>query len=109
MFRNMGDCQTRQSNVAVPPSESEAVETLSSMITSSASSSTSSLSVFHEDILLGILSFVADTPFEMVGGGMLRRDGCYHFVVIAFLIIFRSIYALYHHQQHANPHTATPH
>ena len=56
----MGDCQTRQSNhdvEEVPRSEGEVVAT------------PSSLSIFHEDILLAILSFVADTPFEMIDGG----------------------------------------
>lgn len=34
----------------------------------SASPSTSLLSIFHEDVLLSILSFVADAPFEVRGG-----------------------------------------
>lgn len=57
----MGDCQTRQSHhdvEEVPRSEGEMVAT-----------PPLSLSLFHEDILLAILSFVADTPFEMIDGG----------------------------------------
>mmetsp|Transcript_22700 Transcript_22700/g.38795 ORF Transcript_22700/g.38795 Transcript_22700/m.38795 type:complete len:410 (-) Transcript_22700:59-1288(-) len=61
----MGDCQTRQSNI--PPS-SEAAVTNTDIMNSSSPSVPSSLSIFHEDILLAILSFVADTPFETVGG-----------------------------------------
>lgn len=59
----MGDCQTRQSHndvEEVPRSEGEVIAT------------PSSLNIFHqvhEDILLAILSFVADTPFEMIDGG----------------------------------------
>lgn len=34
----------------------------------SASPSASLLSIFHEDVLLSILSFVADAPFEVRGG-----------------------------------------
>lgn len=62
----MGDCQTRQSNI-IPPS-SEAAVTHTDIMNSSSPSVPSSLSIFHEDILLAILSFVADTPFETVGG-----------------------------------------
>ena len=61
----MGDCQTRQSNI---PSSSEAAVTNTDIMNSSSPSVPSSLSIFHEDILLAILSFVADTPFETVGG-----------------------------------------
>lgn len=61
----MGDCQTRQSNI--PPS-SEAAVINTDIMNSSSPSVPSSLSIFHEDILLAILSFVADTPFETVGG-----------------------------------------
>jgi len=57
---NMGDCQTRQSDeIIISSSSGEATTDITVP---------SSLSIFHEDILLSILSFVADTPFEMVGG-----------------------------------------
>ena len=60
----MGDCQTRQPDY---PSSEVAVEITDSMNLCSPNTP-SSLSIFHEDILLAILSFVADTPFEIVGG-----------------------------------------
>eukprot|EP00986_Skeletonema_menzelii_P002021 scaffold555_cov158-Skeletonema_menzelii.AAC.18 len=60
----MGDCQTRQPD---NPSSEVAVEITDSMNLCSPTTP-SSLSIFHEDILLAILSFVADTPFEIVGG-----------------------------------------
>jgi hypothetical protein len=66
----MGDCQTRQSEI--PPSEGEVdigVTSNTDNMNSCSPSLPSSLSIFHEDILLAILSFVADTPFEMVNGG----------------------------------------
>ena len=61
----MGDCQTRQSNI---PQSSGAAVTNTDIMNSSSPSVPSPLSIFHEDILLAILSFVADTPFETVGG-----------------------------------------
>jgi len=62
----MGDCQTRQSEI--PPSELKSAAT-SNTVNSCSPSPPSSLSIFHEDILLAILGFVADTPFEMVNVG----------------------------------------
>lgn len=53
---DMGDCQTRQSDDGGATTDIMNPPTVPS-----------SLSIFHEDILLSILSFVADTPFEMAG------------------------------------------
>ena len=39
--------------------------------TTDTSSSSSVFSIFHEDILLNILSYVADVPYEMNSNGML--------------------------------------
>jgi hypothetical protein len=39
------------------------------MASNADSASASLLSIFHEDILLCILGFVADVPFEVVGDG----------------------------------------
>ena len=76
----MGKCQTRlascvnaeeggdevdlQMKSTMDSSDGEGEAPMSS--SEGASSLPSALSIFHEDILLNILSYVADVPFEMV-------------------------------------------
>lgn len=69
----MGKCQTRLAHLEHDDEENGGNDiTLKSTMSSSDASSASapappsSLSIFHEDILLAILSYVADVPLEMV-------------------------------------------
>ena len=64
----MGKCQTRLANLA-HDNEDEDLQLKPTMVSSDdsvAEAPPSALSIFHEDILLSILSYVADVPFEMV-------------------------------------------
>ena len=65
----MGKCQTRLANLA-HDNEDEDLEPKPTMDSPddsvAAEAPPSALSIFHEDILLSILSYVADVPFEMV-------------------------------------------
>jgi len=72
----MGKCQTRLANIAqLDEDDDNALTMKSTMETSSmgeegapasaAPTEPNSLSIFHEDILLAILSYVADVPYEM--------------------------------------------
>jgi hypothetical protein len=47
-------------------SEEEEGNSWSAAAEASVEASKSSLSIFHEDILLSILSYVADVPFEII-------------------------------------------
>lgn len=61
----MGKCQTRLANLA-HDNEDEDLQLKPTMDSSDDSvAPPSALSIFHEDILLSILSYVADVPFEM--------------------------------------------
>ena len=54
-----------KSTLTMALSEEEEANDCAAAAEASVDASKSSLSIFHEDILLSILSFVADVPFEM--------------------------------------------
>jgi len=72
----MGKCQSVANTISSLPGDSYPEPSLKStmdsydMDSSSNNEDTSSPSVFHEDILLNILSYVADIPYEMNSNGM---------------------------------------
>ena len=76
----MGKCQSVANISSSYPGDSYPEPSLKSTMDSNdfdmsstnedTSSSPSVFSIFHEDILLNILSYVADVPYEMNGNGM---------------------------------------